>query len=53
MHPRNSNIFKWDNFFVIEPTTSKGKSKAIPLEASTDHTGSRRLRFTHFKTIGT
>jgi hypothetical protein len=32
---------------------SKGKGKAIPLQAWTDLKDSRRLRFTDFKIIGT
>jgi hypothetical protein len=32
---------------------SKGKSKAIPLNALTGPEGSRRLKFPDFKTIGT
>jgi len=32
---------------------SKGKGKAIPLQAWTDLEGSRRLRFPDFKTIST
>ena len=32
---------------------SKGKGKAIPLQAWTGPDGSRRLRFPDFKTIGT
>jgi hypothetical protein len=31
----------------------KGKGKAIPLQASADHEGSRRLRLPDFKTVGT
>jgi len=31
----------------------QGKGKAIPLQAWTDPVGSRRLRLTDFKTIGT
>jgi hypothetical protein len=31
----------------------EGKGKAIPLQAWTGPEGSRRLRFTDFKTIGT
>jgi len=31
----------------------KGKGKAIPLQASTNPEGSRRLRLPDFKTIGT
>jgi len=31
----------------------KGKGKAIPLQAWTGPEDSRRLRFPHFKTIGT
>ena len=34
-------------------TDSKGKGKAIPLQAWTGPQGSRRLRFPDFKTIGT
>jgi hypothetical protein len=33
--------------------TSKGKGKAIPLQAWTGLKGSRRLRLPDFKTIGT
>jgi len=33
--------------------TCKGKSKAIPLQAWTGPGGSRRLRLTDFKTLGT
>jgi len=33
--------------------TSKGKGKAIPLQAWTGPEGSRRLRIPDFKTIGT
>jgi hypothetical protein len=38
-----------------QPVTemSKGKGKAIPLQALTDPEGSRRLRLPDFKTIGT
>ena len=32
---------------------SKGKGKAIPLQAWTDTEGSRRLRLPDFKTVGT
>jgi hypothetical protein len=31
----------------------KGKGKAIPLQAWTDHKGSRRLRLPDFKSFGT
>jgi len=31
----------------------KGKGKAIPLQVSTDPEGSRRLRKSDFKTVGT
>jgi len=33
--------------------STKCKDKAIPLQAWTDHEGSRRLRLTDFKRIGT
>jgi len=40
---------------LIQPLkeTSKGKGKAIPLQACTDPEVSRRLRLPDFKTIGT
>jgi len=31
---------------------SKGKGKAIPLQSSTGPEGSRRLRLSYFKTVG-
>ena len=36
-----------------EAVTDQGKSKAIPLKAWTGPEGSRRLRLSDFKTIGT
>jgi hypothetical protein len=38
---------------IISIVLSKGKGKAIPLQAWTGFEGSRRLRLPHFKTIGT
>jgi hypothetical protein len=40
---------------LIQPLTemSKGKGKAIPLQALTGPDASRRLRLSDFKTIGT
>jgi hypothetical protein len=41
------------NLFNQLRKISKGKGKAIPLQALTDPEGSRRLRLPDFKTIGT
>jgi hypothetical protein len=47
---RNSKSSQFTNH--LRPTL-KGKGKAIPLQAWTCPEGSRRLRLTDFKTIGT
>jgi hypothetical protein len=46
---------KYSNSFEATTlyTVSKGKGKAIPLQAWTGPGGSRRMRLPDFKTIGT
>jgi hypothetical protein len=38
---------------IVQYERTKGKGKAIPLQALTGPEGSRRLRLPDFKTIGT
>jgi hypothetical protein len=44
--------FKY-TYIILYALQCKGKGKAIPLQAWTGPEGSRRLRLSDFKTIGT